>query len=798
LNADLLQGFYLGDLLIEPLKGQVIGRAGSRHLPPKAVEVLLCLARAPGELVSRDTLLEAAWGPGNGSQEALSHTISEIRRALDDHADDPVYIQTLPRLGYRLAMTPHFEADHAASIVIGAQGGVGVEDIGLFENLQRRGVFETALAYLIVGWLLIQVADIVFGQLHLPAWAGTFVTALVIAGFPIAIVLSWYLEFRDGRAVLDELPPADARRRRFSRTYLSVTGALAIAAIAVYAYDQSVGLPKARTPEATAVARELKLPPILDNSIAVLPFLNLDGSNETQIFADGLVDDVITQLSRVPGLRVASRGDSFTLAPNSASQKVRNRLRVNMYLEGSVEMAADRMRVIVQMIDSSDGFHILSRKFDRTREDFFDIRDEITSLTVANVRVALPEGTQSIITSNYEDTDIDAYILYRRGKELLELPPTTEILKEAKSFFEQALTLDPSYAAAHAGLCLTYAASYNFGDETHFIGLAESACAAALATNPNLYIVYSALGELYYQTGNYVDGQAAFEQALAINPQDVNATQGLAAVYERQLRFDEAEELFERAIGLQPGNWRSIDSLGAFLFAGGRYGEAADAYRMVVSLDPLNWQGLGNLGSALLMSGNFAEAAIALQRSIEIAPDRSNLSNLAINYYYLGEFDQAVSIHRKAVELFPESDVAWLNLADALVFSSESGLAAATYRKSAELSEKLLRVDPRDSMTLCRLAWATAMLRNGPRAEELINRARESAPNNPYVHYYEALLRTRNGAYDAALDSLEIALDSGFPRIMLVSEPLLADLRDTERFSTLVLDPLRENQVIQE
>jgi TolB-like protein/tetratricopeptide (TPR) repeat protein/DNA-binding winged helix-turn-helix (wHTH) protein len=797
-SADLLQGFYLGEFLVEPLKGQVTGRAGSTHLPPKAVEVLLCLARAPGELVTREKLLKKGWGSGNGSPEALSHAVSEIRHALGDRADNPAFIQTLPRRGYRLAIDPVLAADHSASIVLGAKDGAHPGDIGFLENLRRRGVFETALAYLIVGWLLIQVADIVFSQLHLPAWAGTFVTALVIAGFPIAVVLSWYLEFRDGRAIVHQLSAADARRRRFSRTYLSVTGALAIAAIAVYAYDQSVGLPEAKSPEPVALAREVKLPPILDNSIAVLPFLNLDGSNETQIFADGLVDDVITQLSRVPGLRVASRGDSFTLAPNSASQKVRNRLRVNMYLEGSVEMAADKMRVIVQMIDSSDGFHILSRKFDRTREDFFDIRDEITSLTVANVRVALPEDTQSIIASNYEDTDIDAYILYRRGKELLELPPTTEALEEAGSFFEQALALDPSYAAAHAGLCLTYAASYNFGDETHFIDLAESACAAALATNPNLYIVYSALGELYYQTGNNAEGQEAFEQALAINPQDVNAMQGLAAVYEKQLRFDEAEELFERAIDLQPGNWRSIDSLGAFLFAGGRYSEAADAYRMVVSLDPLNWQGLGNLGSTLLMSGDFAEAAIALERSIEIAPDRSNLSNLAINYYYLGEFDQAVSIHRKAVELFPESDVAWLNLADALVFSSESGLAAATYRKSAELSEKLLRVDPRDSMTLCRLAWATAMLRNGPRAEELINRARESAPNNPYVHYYEALLRTRNGAYDAALDSLEVALDSGFPRIMLVSEPLLADLRDTERFSALVLDPLRENRAIQE
>ena len=210
MSSDLLQGFYLGDFLVEPLKGQVTGRAGSAHLPPKAVEVLLSLAAAPGELVTRETLLTKAWGSGKGSPEALSHTVSEIRHALGDHADNPTFVQTLPRRGYRLVIDPVLAADHSASIVLGAKDGARHSDIGLLENLRRRGVLETALAYLIVGWLLIQIADIVFSQLPLPAWAGTFVTVLVIAGFPIAIVLSWYLEFRDGRAIVDHLSHADA------------------------------------------------------------------------------------------------------------------------------------------------------------------------------------------------------------------------------------------------------------------------------------------------------------------------------------------------------------------------------------------------------------------------------------------------------------------------------------------------------------------------------------------------------------------------------------------------------------
>ncbi len=211
MKSDLLQGFYLGDLLVEPLKGLVTGRAGSQHLPPKAVEVLLCLAATPGELVTREFLLDEVWGKDHGSQIALSRAISEIRHALDDHPDDPHYVQTMPKRGYRLVVEPEASASNNATVVPGAKNSVQVADIGLLENLNRRGVLETTIAYMVVGWLLIQIADVVFGQLHFPAWAGTFVTVLVIAGFPIAVVLSWYLEFRDVRAIVHRLSAADSR-----------------------------------------------------------------------------------------------------------------------------------------------------------------------------------------------------------------------------------------------------------------------------------------------------------------------------------------------------------------------------------------------------------------------------------------------------------------------------------------------------------------------------------------------------------------------------------------------------------
>ena len=786
MSADLLQGFYLGEFLVEPLKGQVTGRAGSTHLPPKAVEVLLCLARAPGKLVTRETLLKKAWGSGKGSPETLSHAVSEIRHALDDHPENPTFVQTLPRRGYRLVIDPELAADHSASVVLGAKGGAQPGDIGFLENLRRRGVFETALAYLIVGWLLIQVADIVFGQLHLPAWAGTFVTVLVIAGFPIAIVLSWYLEFRDGRAIVHQLSAADARRRRFSRTYMSVMGALAIAAIGVYAYDQSIGLPEAKSPEPVALARDVQLPPIAANSFAVLPFLNLDGSHETQIFADGLVDDVITQLSRVPGLRVASRGDSFTLAPNSASQDVRDRLRVEMYLEGSVEMAANRMRVIVQMIDSSDGFHILSRKFDRTREDFFDIRDEITSLTVANIRVALPPDVRASSLKVMEDPSLNAYVLYRRGIAAARQPRTIDTISSALGWFDAALSIDPEYAAAHAGKCAVYVDGYIEVDDASFIAQAESACATALALNPNLDIVHTALGDLYRSTGQWNDAETAYQKALAIDPSSVASLTGLGTIYTRQKRPDEAEASLRKAIDIHPGDYRAYNRLGTFLYQTGRFPEAVEQYQYVVALEPDDMNGISNLGSAYMLIGNFAAGAAAYQRAIDIEPTKNAYSNLGMMHYYSGNLDAAIENLTNALELQPNDHLARSNLGDALWIAGREDEARQEFKKAETMVESALRVNPNDPFSMMDLAWIFAMLDKPDDARALMDRARGLAPDDPYTHYIDALVFLRTGDKDAALAALESAADKGYSRQLLAAEPHLADLRKDTRFSAIV------------
>jgi TolB-like protein/Flp pilus assembly protein TadD/DNA-binding winged helix-turn-helix (wHTH) protein len=786
MHADLLQGFYLGDLLIEPTRGRVTGPQGSEHLPPKAIEVLICLAVKSGELVTRDELLAEVWGDTQGSQEALSHAVSEVRHALKDDKNNPRFIQTLPKRGYRLLVTPTAAHGETSTIVIGAGNSVSADQLGLFENLKRRGVLETGLAYLVLGWLLIQIADIVFGQLLLPQWAGTFVTVLVISGFPIALILSWFLEIRDGKAVLDELSPRDARRRRFSRTYLSVVSALAIAGVAVFIYDQSIGLPKAEDAGTPAVTLERVLPPVLDNSIAVLPFVNLDGSEETQIFANGLVDDVITRLSRVPGLLVSSRGDSFTLAPNSASGDVRARLRVANYLEGSVQRSGETFRIIVQMIDSETGFHVMSRSFDRPRQNLLDIRDEITNLTVGNVRVALPESgdTSSVLTA--QDPDLDVYLLYRRGIEASRKPPSLEVVAEALGWFDAALEVDTDYAAAHAGKCVVYVNAYPLSDDPETIARAENSCSRALELNPNLDIVHSALGDLYRSTGKYLAAESAYLQALEINPTGAEAMTGLGITYMRQGKPGPAEEIFVRAVGLHPGNWSAYNTLGSFFYRGGRYLEAAKQYEIVVALDRSNAVGFANLGTARMLAGEFAAAADAFAASLKISQRANTHSNLGLMYYYLGRFEEAIEQHRQAVRLEPNDHLKLSNLGDALWAAGRPDDARAAFRKADSLARAALEVNPGDANVHMDLAWILAMLDDTRGAQESISAAKLGSPDDPYVDFIQALIWLRSNDIDAALSSLEDAVVKGYTREMIAAEPHLASLRQHPKFNRLL------------
>jgi len=790
-KAKLLQGFYLGDVFVEPLKGSVTGREFSEHLAPKAMEVLLQLAMTPSSLVMRETLLTKVWGEGNGSQEALTHTLRDLRNALHDTADNPRFIQTLPRRGYRLILEPRFPGEEEPSIVLGTRNGPGIHEMGFVQSLQQRGVLEAGLAYLVVGWLLIQVADVVFDRLFLPAWTGTFVIYLVIAGFPVVLLLAWFLEYRDGKAVLDTGPDVNQPRNRFTRTYLSVLGSLAVASVAVFFYDHYVGLPEAELSSPVVAVPSDDLVKVEPNSIAVLKFLNIDGSEQTEIFASGFAEDLINRLARLPGLSVSSRGDAWSLGPTSASVDVRRRLRVAHYVEGSVRLIGDSLSVNVKLVDSETGFQVTSRSFDEKIEEFNRIQREITNIAVANLQIAMPSDSQSMLDSMYEEADLDAYILYRRGKEIFERPRSVESLTAAIDLYQQALSFDADYAAAHAGLCNAYVRLYDQNGGADGIDQAEVACAAALRSNSRLHMVYAALGDLYRNTGRITEAEQAYESALEINAQDVQAMAGLAEVYRQTQQFPAAEELLNTAIARQPGNWRSINNLGGFLFSMGRYLDAAAQYRQVVLLDPENFVARSNLGSALTMAAEFEEAQRVFEEALAIQPTQDSYSNLGVIYYFLGDFDKSVATHGQAVELAPSQGLVWLNLADSLHFAGQEQASLDAYQMAYDLSMSAVQVNQSDSEAITTLAWSQHMLGDTAAALATIEQGLRVDPGDPYSYYYDSMIRYQAGDDEAALSSLAAALEQGYPAGLLVAEPHLGDIRGDDRFHAIIVDNIR-------
>jgi TolB-like protein/cytochrome c-type biogenesis protein CcmH/NrfG len=689
----------------------------------------------------------------------------------------------VPRRGYRLLQQPRFVDEPDP---VNETGVFQIPDDGSFiSKLMRRGVVQAAAAYMLFSWALIQVADIFTPTLNLPVWVPTLVTIAAIGGFPIVLVLAWMLERSEGRWFLDRGRQSGKMLSGLERNYLSILVAYGVAAVGALTYQLTVGFDVSGGPEAT-VAEADELLPVNPNSIAVLKFLNI-GNNETgEFFSQGLGEDILDRLARIPGLAVSSRGDSWSLPENASSEIVRRRLRVAYFLEGSVRVVGDELRVVVQLIESATGFHVFSRSFETELTDHMNVQREITDLAVASLRVALPEDADTGMHLDDTNIDIDAYLLFKRGKAALYDAPNGESIDEAISQYSAALEIDPQFAAAHSGICEASLAQYELTYDEDALQTAELACSSAFNMSPNLDVVSNAIGRLRLATGDKAEAEVAFRRALGSNPNSVDAMLGLASILEMEQRLEDAERVLQKAIDLQPGNWRSMDWLGSLYFTAGRFGEAADAYRKVVLLDPANWIGHGNLGNALMMSGDFDAALASLDESLAIQRDAFFLSSLGTIHYYLGEYDRAAEIQEEATEMLPNASFAWLNLGDALRFSSHPEDAEAAYMRAISTSIEQLDRNPISPVDLYVQAWARASTGDEADSKELIARALELAPADPYPHYYDGLIKMHSGDLGAAIGALGRAVGHGYPVAMLSTDPLFHSIRDDRRFEDLL------------
>jgi TolB-like protein len=310
-----------------------------------------------------------------------------------------------------------------------------------FAELKRRNVYKVAVVYAIVAWLLIQIATQVFPFFEIPNWGVRLIVLVIVIGFPIALILAWAFELTpEGIKRTEDVAPNESITRRTGRKLDFLIIGVLLVVIGFFAY-QRYG-PSRRTAGPTA--------PLLDKSIAVLPFENFSESKENEFFADGVQDDILTALSKVADLKVISRTSVMTYAAGSKRnlREIAKALGVSHILEGSVRRAGEKVRISAQLIDARRDAHLWADTYDRDLADVFAIQSDIAKTIAEQLRAKL-SPTEKAGIEEPPTKDLAAYDLYTQAKSL-ELAASSaalakETLLDAISMLNQAIARNPDF-----------------------------------------------------------------------------------------------------------------------------------------------------------------------------------------------------------------------------------------------------------------------------------------------------------------------------------------------------------------
>ncbi len=427
--------------------------------------------------------------------------------------------------------------------------------MSLMSELARRNVLRVAAAYLVFGWLVLQIVAVLAPMLALPDWIGRAVLLLLVLGFIAALVVSWIYELTpQGLQRTDAVPAersiAPETGRRLDRFVLAglVVAIALVAADRFWPRDGRV----AQSADTASVVTEQAEPPVpAEASIAVLPLANLSGDADQEYFSDGMSEELLNVLAKVPGLRVAARTSSFQFkGRNLDIQDIGRQLNVATVLEGSLRKSGDRVRITAQLIDARSGFHLWSESYDRELADVFAVQDEIAGEIAAKLREHLGLAPASRVAATVTRVaNPAAYDAYLRGRELLLKRSRTSIA-EGLAALKEAVALDPDYAPAWAQLASAYflsrRAGSGYGDLPPDEGerLAREALATAQRLDPMLDEVYAIEGVIRQFFLNDLDGAlASVDRGIALNPANVQAMHWRADLLPRFGRYrDELEQ----------------------------------------------------------------------------------------------------------------------------------------------------------------------------------------------------------------------------------------------------------------
>ena len=527
--------------------------------------------------------------------------------------------------------------------------------MSLVAEFSRRNVFRVGAAYLVAAWLLIQVAETLFPLFGFGDTPARIVVVVLAIGFVPALVLAWVFRLtpqglrKESETAVPLSPQAGKRLDRMIMVVLAL-------ALCVFAFDRFVLDPQresvrqtqfeSQVEEARQRARdEALLESYGDKSIAVLAFVNMSDDAGNEFFSDGISEELLNLLAKIPELRVISRSSAFSYKGKDVKLgQIAAELNVAHVLEGSVRKVSDRVRITAQLIDARTDTHLWSETFDRQLGDIFAIQEEIASAVSERLQLSLLGEFPSPRT-----TDPDAYALYLQAR-FLGLQGSAEGYTQAIALLERVLAVDPGYTNAWDALAGNYLnqAGKDLRPWDDGFRLAREAAERALAIDPKFAPAYARLGWVaLLQENNLALAARNYQRALELAPTNVRTIGDAASLLKGLGRMDECVALDEYVVARDPVNAVGHFNLGGSYLYAGRYEDAIAAFRTSLQLSPNRIGGYYQLGIAQLLGGDASHALESMQRE---PLDVLKLLGRVMAYHALGEGETADRLQAELIE----------------------------------------------------------------------------------------------------------------------------------------------------
>jgi TolB-like protein/Flp pilus assembly protein TadD len=652
---------------------------------------------------------------------------------------------------------------------------------GFFEELQRRKVYRVAAAYIIAAGFIIQIGSAVFPAWELPNWTLRFVVVLLLVGFPIALILAWAYDVTPQGI---RITPGAHRRRNL--IMLIATGVIISAGAGFFL------LPRAS-------ARKV------DKSIAVLPFQNLSDEKENAYFADGMQDDILTNLSKIGDLKVISRMSVMSYRGDGArnAREIGKALGVAALLEGSVRRAGNRVRVSVQLINANNDEHIWAEDYDRDLTDVFAIQTDLAQKIASALQAKLSPNEKARLDRR-PTKDSDAYLLYVQAHDYTNRPDHfRETSLKAEELFEQAIKLDPKFAAAFAGLSMVQSWMYHNDEPT--AGRREKARLNAnesLRLQPDLPEGHLALGfSYYYGDRDYERALTEFEIAKRDLPNEAEAYSAIAAIQRRQAKWAESTANFEKSASLDPKNANTLFNLALNYIAQRDFETADKTFDRALVAEPQSFGSRGMKAAlAIIWKGDvgFAENQLSLVPP-EYDPDGYVTSARVWVLTLQRKFADALQVaqHFRGETLkYPDFGLCPKALLEGrlYLYQDDKMKAQAAFEHARTVAEQLVRDAPGDpgrhaqlGAVLAGLGQKDEAINEGKKAVELLPESQDAVDGpkaTAALAEIYAWIREQDEAF-RLLDHL-LTVPNGLTVPTVKLDPVWDPLRKDPRFQALI------------